>query len=173
MTTSELIEPPLAANERETLVSFLDYFRTVLIRKAEGLTAEQLAVTVAPSSLTLGGLVVHMALVESSWFNDGFAGNDPREPWASAPWDDDRDWELTNAGTWSPQEALELLRTAIAESSKILEGAASLDQLAVRSSGDRGAPSLRWILVHMIEEYARHCGHADLLRESIDGQTGD
>lgn len=167
-------QPPLpsmnrAADESTTLLEMLEYYRTVLLRKTWGLTAEQLDTTVPPSDLTLGGLLLHMALVEDSWFDEGFAGNDQREPWASAPWDEDRDWDFHAAGEWSHQELVSQFEESVARSRRIVEEAASLDQPLAR----RDSINLRWVLVHMIEEYARHCGHADLIRESIDGATGD
>ena len=157
------------ADERTTLVEMLDYYRAVLLRKTWGLTPEQLATPVPPSDLTLGGLLLHMALVEDDWFDEGFAGNERREPWASAPWGDDPDWDFHAAADWSHEELVSRFEDSVARSREIVDGADSLDRpLAVRDE-----INLRWVLVHMIEEYARHCGHADLIRERIDAVVGD
>jgi uncharacterized damage-inducible protein DinB len=160
--------------EDDVLEEFLDFYRDVFARKAEGLSSEQLARTTAASNLTLGGLVKHMAVVEDGWFTARFSGLPEPEPWASAPWDDDPDWELTSAANDSPLELISLYDAACKRSRAVVAAASSLDQLLPsEQAGPRGPTNLRWVMVHMIEEYARHTGHADLLRESIDGQTGD
>lgn len=164
--------PPYASDERETLVAFLDYYRAVILDKAQGLTKDQLNARLEPSGLTLGNIVHHLAVVEHWWFHEAFLGNDPLEPWASAPWDDDRDWEMSVASELEPEVIFDRYREAIDRSQRIESAAESLDQLSVRTRNDNPW-SLRWILVHMIEETARHAGHADLIRESIDGATGD
>lgn len=164
--------PPYAGDERETLVAYLDYYRAVLADKAGGLDAAQLNTRLGPSTLTLGNIVHHMASVEHWWFHQAFEGNDSLEPWASAPWDEDRDWEFTIASGLDPEVIFERFDDAVERSRAVEAAADSLDALSVRSrKGEHW--SLRWILVHMIEEYARHCGHADLIRESIDGEVGD
>lgn len=163
-------DPAFVAGERQTLVEFLDYYRAVLLRKAAGLSQAELAVRLGPGSLTIGGLVKHMALVEDGWFHEGWSGRPQVEPWASVDWDADRDWDFHSADDDLP--------TALAQ---LFEAAVGRSRAAIADSNDLGASvdirgrvfSLRWILVHMIEEYARHCGHADLIRESIDGRTGD
>ncbi|MCL1588812.1 MAG: DinB family protein, partial [Actinomycetia bacterium] len=127
----------------------------------------------APSSLTLGGLINHMAIVEDSWFTDDFAGNPIPEPWASAPWDDDRDWELSTAPDVPTTELFQRYRDAIGRSDAILETVDNLDALSSKLHPDGDAWSMRWILIHLIEETARHCGHADFIRESLDGSVGD
>lgn len=158
-------------DERATLVSFLDYFRSVLIRKATGLTRAQLARSLAPSSLTIGGLVKHMVGVEEHWFQTAWAGRPEMDLFDGVDWDADRDWEFHSAADDHPLDLLGWYETACARSRAVIDGADDLDALAV-GTGDT-ATSLRWILVHMVEEYARHCGHADLIRESIDGTTDD
>jgi hypothetical protein len=162
-----------AGNEREVLDSFLGYYRTVFIRKAEGIDEQQARTTVPPSDLTLLGLVRHMAEVERNWFRRRFAGLDA-PPLFYGPHDEDGD---LHAG---PDDTLAGAFAALAAEITFAEDAAanaeSLDVLAPRLLTARDPdwqPNLRWILVHMIEEYARHCGHADLLRERIDGQKGD
>ncbi len=160
-------------SERQVLTEFLDFYRDVLARKAEGLSADDLARTTANSDLTLGGLIKHMALVEDNWFSHRFMGNEPGEPWASAPWGDDADWELTSAKDDSPEWLLTTFDEACDRSRQITDAAASVETMSLGDPVGRGPWNLRWILVHMIEEYARHVGHADMLREAIDGETGD
>jgi len=162
-----------AAGERTTLVEMLDYYRAVVVRKVWGLTDTQLATTIAPSDLTLGGLLLHLALVEDDWLDHRFLGNAEVEPWASAPWEDDRDWEHHIAASWSAAEILSQYRQSVARSRAVVSGASSLDALGVIGKSDGTNFNLRWILVHLVEEYARHCGHADFIRQGIDGATGD
>jgi hypothetical protein len=95
------------------------------------------------------------------------------EPWASVDWEADADWDWHSAVDDTPEELLDLLAAEIAESDRIIHAAAGLDQLSVRSGRDGSPFSLRWILAHLVEEYARHNGHADLIRESIDGTVGE
>jgi len=161
-------------SEREVLLEFLDFYRTILARKAEGLSAEQLRRTTSASNLTLAGLVKHMALVEDSWFTTRFANQPVPDPWGDADWDHDRDWEMTTALNDSPQELLDLFDLACSRSRAVIAATSSLDaEMPAEQAGPRGPTNLRWVVVHMIEEYARHTGHADFLRESIDGHTGD
>lgn len=168
----EPTEPSLAGDERTTLVEFLDYLRSVLIRKGDGLTAEQLDTAPTVSSLTVGQLIRHMTMVESHWFEQCFAGRPEPEPWASADWESDPDWEMTSASEMTFAELRSDFDAACESSRTVVDTAPSLDAMAARVDHDR-AVSLRWILVHMIEEYARHCGHADLIAEAIDGRSGD
>ena len=173
MDASRQLPPEVRnADERTTLLAMLDYYRTVLARKVAGLDPDQLQATVGASTLTLGKLVRHMALVENIWFWNRFAGRPPREPWASAAWDDDPDWEMTTAAGATADELLALYDREVDDARAIVAATASLDTEAPEP-GREGPYNLRWILVHMIEEYARHCGHADLIRESIDGAVGD
>ena len=170
----ERVDPRPGADEITTLREFLDYFRATLRRQVEGLDEGQLHVTIDPSPMTLGGMVKHLAFVESWWFNYVLAGRDEVEPWASVDWRSDPDWDWESAAGQSPAELEAMLVEAIAESDRLLDEALArggLDQRALRERKNGQTATLRWILVHMIEEYARHCGHADLLRESIDGAT--
>ena len=169
MTTRS--EPPFAVDEATTLLAFLDHFRATLRRQADGLDAAPLGTRLPPGSLTLGALLKHLALVEGYWATEILLGGELGEPWASADWDAEPDWDLTSAADDSPEELRRLFDTEVAAAAVVhrrvlAEG--GLDTLAVRARGD-DHPSLRWILVHLVEEYARHCGHADLIRESIDG----
>jgi uncharacterized damage-inducible protein DinB len=171
-------EPPYAGGEVATLLGFLDYQRMTLERKCRELNDEQLRVALPPSSVTLGGLLKHLACVEDSWFTDTVAGEPLPEPWASVDFEADPDW------TWhlAASDSGECLRTLWAErvnrSRAVVQAQLSRGEEAALSEthaawGYEDRVSLRWVLVHMIEEYARHLGHADLIRESIDGQTGD
>ena len=175
--TIERTDPPLAADEASMLVAFLDYHRDTLRMKVDGLSADQLRQTLPPSTLTLGGLLKHVALNEASWFGRVLHGRAMGQPWDSADWDADPDWELHSASGDSPEELRRLMDDAVAQARRDISealGLGGLDQLSVLPSrrGD-GQFTLRWILLHMIEEYARHNGHADLIRESVDGATGE
>ena len=169
--TSALPEIPRTGSEVETLTAFLDYYRVVLRRKAEGLTAQQLDFALPPSSMTLGGMLKHLTYVEYWWYVEILGDQTPPEPRASVDWSADSDWDWHSAVDDSPSELLAEYDRACAESRDAVAGV-GLDEIARRRTR-HGAVSLRWIHVHMIEEYARHCGHADLLREAIDGETGD
>jgi len=170
-------EPPFAADEVDTLLGFLDYQRATLRWKCEGLDAAGLRNTIAASTMTLAGLLKHLAYVESDWFSRWLRGREPEEPWRSVDWEADRDWEWHTAATDdSPDELIAMWDDAVSRSRAHVDDALAegdLGQLARRTWPDGTAPSLRWILVHMIEEYARHNGHADLLREAVDGATGE
>ena len=162
-----------AGDELALLTRFLDYNRAVMRRKAQGLSAEQLARHLGPSEMTIGGVLKHLALVEDSWFHRRLLGQPDPEPWASVDWNADPDWEFHTAADDQPEELLRLYDVACERSRAAVGEVGDLDVMA-QSPNRRGEHfSLRWILIHMIEETARHAGHADLLRESIDGATGD
>lgn len=169
-------EPPIASGEQETLIGFLEYQRATFAWKCAGLDATGLSARVGASTMTLGGMLKHLALVEHHWFSQWLLGRDPDSRWAAADWEADPDWEWHSAGAQSPDDLRSLWNDAVEQARDCLREALAdggLDQLARRSWPDGRSPSLRWILCHMIEEYARHNGHADLLRESIDGATGE
>lgn len=169
-------EPPLAADETATLLGFLDYQRATLAWKCGGLDAAGLGVTVAASSMTLGGMLKHMAYVEDAWFSRWLLGRDRHSPWNTVDWEADPDWDWHSAADDSAEDLMALWQDAVSRSRSVVAGAMAdggLDRLSVRTWPDGTTPSLRWILCHMIEEYARHNGHADLLRESVDGLTGE
>lgn len=159
-------------DELTTLAAMLDYYRSVLIRKGAGLTQKQMADTLPPSDLSIGGLLKHMALVENQWFREDLLGEPAREPFASVDWASDPDWEFRTAAQDSPQELLTLLTGAIELSRDALRQRPDLEHCVPTPAG-KPKTNVRWVLVHMIEEYARHAGHADLIRQSIDGATGD
>ena len=169
-------EPPLEADEATMLLAFLDYQRATLAWKARGLDAAGLRATVGPSTMTLGGLLKHMALVENVWFSRWLHKHDRRPPWDAVDWEAEPDWDWESAADDSPEELFALWEGAVALSRDLVAEAMAdggLDRLAARSWPDGQTPSVRWILLHLIEEYARHLGHADLLREATDGQTGE
>ena len=169
-------DPDLAADELTTLVQFLDFHRATLVEKVSGLDAAQLATASAPpSTMTLGGLVKHLALVEDDWFQVRLLGLPDPAPWADAPFDDDPDWEWHSAAQDTPAALLALYAAACARSRDAVAAVdGDLERLSVTTDRQTGGHySLRWILVHMIEETARHAGHLDLMREQIDGKTGD
>jgi uncharacterized damage-inducible protein DinB len=160
-------------DERTMVCAFLEEQRTVFVSKVSGLNAEQLSRSTAASTMTLGGLIKHLAFVEDSWFQDDFLGLGDPEPWGSAPFDDDNDWDWHSAANDEPEYLLELYRIACERSRAAVAAADSFDAIAVNVDRRTGGPiSLRWIMLHMIEETARHNGHADLMREAIDGATG-
>ncbi len=169
-------EPPLAADEIATLLGFLDFQRATLAWKCSGLDSVGLQATVGASTMTLGGLLKHMAYVEDAWFTSWLHGRDRPPPWNSVDWKADPDWEWHSAAHDTPEQLRALWQEAVDRSRRAVAAAVAddgLEKLARRSWPDGRTPSLRWILCHMIEEYARHNGHADLLRESVDGQTGE
>ncbi|TKK87312.1 DinB family protein [Herbidospora galbida] len=164
------IDPPLAGDERDTLVAFLDYHRDTLAMKCAGLTDEQLRRrAVEPSSLSLLGLVRHLADVERAWFRIRLNGEDlaPIFFTDAAP-DDDFD-----AVDSAPVEEVFATWKAEIEIARKISAETSLDALMKKPNRAGELMSHRWILAHMLEEYARHNGHADFLRERIDGVTGE
>jgi hypothetical protein len=166
------IEPPLVAEERAMLEAWLDYHRDTLLMKCAGLSAAELADrSCPPSSLSLLGLVRHMSEVERSWF---LRGLDRRNAPPLYYGDDDPNGDFDNASPTNAEEALPTFRAEIEAAREAAAGYGLDDVGMTRLEGEQLHPvSLRWIYLHMIEEYARHNGHADLLRERIDGATGD
>ena len=163
-------DPPLAADERTTLVTFLDWHRATLAFKCADLSAAQLRErAVPPSPMTLLGLVRHMAEVERSWFRRTFEGVDAPPQWYTP---ENPDGDFLDVDSASVDEAFAMWRDECDHARSVAASAPSLDDLARRAPDGRQV-SLRWILVHMVEEYARHNGHADLLRERLDGRTGE
>lgn len=168
----ECPEPDQVGNERELLEQFLDYLRAVIIRKLEGLAKAEAGRSASPpSDLTISGIVKHLARVEDIWFQNVMLGRELPEPWRTAP-ADDPDWDIRSAREEEPGELIQLYRDACTRSRTVVASFDSLDALSsLHPHGEQC--SLRWILIHMIEETARHAGHADLLREATDGRTGD
>ncbi len=167
-TEQPRIEPPLVADERTMLEGWLDFHRATLALKCQGLTDEQMRTASAPpSGMTLLGLVRHLAEVERAWFRRRLDGQDCGRLYAT---DQDDDGDFHHAADADPAADLAVWRAEIAEVRKVAAGY-SLDHVFLSRHGED--MQLRWIYVHMIEEYARHNGHADLIRERIDGVTGE
>lgn len=162
---------PTTGSERELLLAHLDHARATFRWKCEGLTAEQLRSTPTASSLTLAGLLKHAAFVEWWWFRTCLLGEDLHPVFADVDWDADPDWEFHSAVDDDPTWLLGLLDECVAASREAVATCSTLDLVAAQER--HGHPvTLRWILLHMLDEVARHNGHADILRESIDGSTG-
>ncbi|MET7452888.1 DinB family protein [Streptomyces sp. NPDC005574] len=168
--TTQRSEPAQDAGERTMLEGWLDYHRATLAWKCEGLTDAQLrTASVEPSALSLMGLVRHMAEVERNWFRRILTGEDAPAIYYTDE-DPDGEFHLTEADTWA--EARATWQGEI-ETARRLAAGLALDDLSKGRSRSTDEPfSLRWIYTHMIEEYARHNGHADLIRERVDGATG-
>ncbi len=161
-----LPDPPTAADEKDTLVAFLDWYRDNLLRKVEGLDREALTRRLVPSATTLLGIVKHLAYVERGWFQNTFLGQTLYRPPRTAA--DDAEFRIEDDET--VDSIIGFYQEEVARSREIVAGAA-LDDHARRQ--DRRDYTLRWIMVHMIEETARHVGHADILREQTDGGAGE
>lgn len=161
------------ADEVTTLRGFLDHYRDTVRRQCGGLTTDQLATPLPPSTMTLGGLMKHLAYVEQWWFRTMLLGEQPSGVWADVDWEADEDWDWHSAGEQTPDELRALFDEEVAGADRAVEQALADGGMETVAVGRRhGAPvTLRWILVHMVEEYARHAGHADLLREHVDGST--
>ncbi len=169
-------EPPAAGNETDTLLGSLERQRATLAWKCGGLDAAGMRATTAASTITLGGLLKHLANVEDDYFSGRLLGLDPLPPWDAVDWDADPDWDWRSAAEDTPEQLMTLWQDAVARSrAAVTEALANggLDQLAQRTWPDGRAPSLRRIMIDLIEEYARHVGHADLIRESVDGLVGE
>ena len=166
--TTERIDPPLVGNERIMLRIFLDYHRATLAMKCDGLTDEELRrQSMPPSSLSLLGLVRHMAEVERNWFRRVINGED-----IPLVWSENGDFQVAyDASMATRAETFGAWQTEIEHSRRIEEAAESLDLIRHNERWDEDL-SLRLVMLHLIHEYARHNGHADLLREGIDGSVG-
>jgi uncharacterized damage-inducible protein DinB len=166
--TTERIGPPVRAGERETLRAFLDYHRATLAMKCDGLSDDDLRrQSMPPSTLSLLGLVRHMAEVERTWFRRVINAED-----IPLRWSDDGDFQAAyDASTSTRSEAFEAWQAEVEHSRRIEREAESLDVIGYQASWDEDV-SLRLVMLHLIHEYARHNGHADFLREAIDGTVG-
>ncbi len=157
-------------SEREMLVSYLAYERATLALKLGGLTFEQAArQSVPPSTMSLLGLIRHMTDVEKNWMVGRFQGRSVDGLYRTP---EDSDAAFNDLKATDVEEALDRWRLACEESCQIVDETVSLDQLSVGTRRGGEHVSMRWTILHLIEEYARHAGHADLLRESIDGEVG-
>ncbi|MGH3498442.1 MAG: DinB family protein [Nocardioidaceae bacterium] len=177
MTTSEYPwEPPVAGSEVEHLTGALDRLRTTFRWKADGLDAAGLQTRIGASALTLGGLLKHLALVEYHYFGARLSGLPLGAPFAGVDFDADPDWEFTSAADDTPEELYALWDQAVARSKTRLHAALAdggLDQPLDVGWPDGRHPSLRRMVCDLIEEYGRHTGHADMLREAVDGLVGE
>jgi uncharacterized damage-inducible protein DinB len=160
--------PDVASGERPTLEQFLDFHRAGVARTLDGLTDVDAAARVLPATeLTIGGIVKHLAAMEDLWFSHKLLDVPSAEPWRSAPFDRDPDWEFHSAADESVAELRALYLSACEASRRITARFDSLDVLAARGSFDGKLVSLRWIYLHMIEETAQHRGHVDLLVDAV------
>jgi uncharacterized damage-inducible protein DinB len=169
-------QPPNSGEESATLLGFLELQRASFAWKTAGLDRTGLAATVGVSSMTLGGMLKHLALVEDYWCSQWLFGHDQCPPWDAVDWDADPDWDWHSAHEDTPEELYAIWQDSVIRSRSLVDEALAqggLSGLAKRSEPSGESPSLRWILFHLIEEYARHVGHADLIRESVDGLTGE
>jgi hypothetical protein len=169
-------EPPIAGDETATLLGSLERQRATFAWKTGGLDAAGLNATIGTSSMTLGGLVKHLSAVEEYKLSKMLLGNEMGPPWDTADWDADEDWDWNSAAQDPPEQLYALWRDAVARSRTIVAAALAdggLDTLAAYKSASGESPSLRRILIDLLEEYARHVGHADVLRESVDGLVGE
>jgi len=180
MTTfraDDRVDPPLAGDEAATLLGFLNYQRDTLRWKCSGLTSAELARPLPPTTMTLGGLLKHLTVVESGWLNRTFAGGVVKPSWFDDLVEDDPEWSFSSAARASPEQLFAWFDESIAVSDGVvaaaLAGPEGLGALSDEVLEDGQRFSLRWILCHLVEEYARHNGHADLLREAIDGLQGE
>jgi Protein of unknown function (DUF664) len=169
-------EPPIAGTEAEHLLGALDRLRATFRWKTDGLDAAGLRATIPSSTLSLGGLLKHLAAQEDYQFTVKMRGEPLGDPWESWGWDGSNDWEFTSAADDSPEELYAVYDGAV-ERSRARLGAAladgGLDQPIHVSFSDGRHPNLRRLLCDFIEEYGRHTGHADLIREAVDGRVGE
>ena len=169
-------EPPLAGTEAEHLVGALDRLRTTFRWKADDLDGAGLQTNIGSSALTLGGLLKHLAAMEDYTFTAKLSGTPIGAPWDTTGWDGSDDWEFTSAAADPPEQLYAFWDGAVERSRARLEAALAdggLDQLVHISAPDGRHANLRRLLCDLIEEYGRHTGHADLLREAVDGRVGE
>jgi uncharacterized damage-inducible protein DinB len=157
---------PVAGTEKEVLTGFLDHYRATILAICEGLSDEDLRRPMVPSGTTLLGMIKHLAYVERGWFRETIAGDQVEYPFDA----EDPDADLRIERHESTEEILDLYRSECSRSRQII-GTVSLDDL-VKGEERSADYNVRWVIVHMIEETARHAGHADIIREQLDGSTG-
>jgi uncharacterized damage-inducible protein DinB len=175
MTDSGTWDPDLQpGDERTALEQRLDQYRHIVIAKLADLNYAQASTRVLEATdLTVGGIVKHLAWAEDRWFQERLLGTEAPEPWASAPLANDPDWPFHSSHQDSVEDVLGIYSSACARSRAAASGFDSLDAVAAVPSFGKGPVNLRWILVHMIEETARHAGHLDLLRDAMDRGPSD
>ena len=165
------------SDELTSMLGMLNAQRDIIRAKTTGMTAEQLAAPHPTTAMTLGGLLRHLTRVEYSWSVRVWAGLPPEEPWASAPWSDDDDWDWRWSADEDPHELRRAWEAACSRTDEIIRAHPDLDAEAavqphVKYEGPDAWVTRRYVILHLIEEVARHAGHADLLAEAIDGRTG-
>jgi len=163
-------EPASTPDLRGLMLDYLDFLRGVVADKVEGLSEGELASSVVPSGWTPAGLVNHLVNVERRWLRWGFLAEPLPDPWRDAT--DDAAWVTPEATSGELRRLLEgagVRSRAIVEAHELTETAA----VGGRFADEASAPQLQWILLHLIQEYARHTGHLDIARELVDGQTGE
>jgi len=169
-------EPPIAGDETLTLLGALERERATFRWKCDGLDEAGYRATVGASTLTLGSLLKHLALVEDDYFSHRMLGRALGPPWDGVDWQADPDWEWRTAADDPPRELLALWEAAVARSRAVTEeilAGGGFDTPAAYETGDGQVPNIRRFVVDLVEEYSRHLGHADLIRESIDGVVGE
>ena len=155
--------------ERETLEGFLDWYRAVVERKVDGLTLHDAKRVVTPTGMSALGVLKHLGWAERGWFRETFAGEDVEV----IDGDGDNSPEFAISDDETVESVIGFYRAEVEESRRVFRVAPSLDALSAKEALYRGHVTLRWIIVHMLEETARHAGHLDLMRENINGQVGD
>ena len=169
-------EPPFAGTEVEHVLGSLDRLRATFRWKADGLDAEQLSTRMPPSTLTVGGLLNHLAVQEDYASAVKISGQDLPSVWDDNDWDHDVDWELTSAAGQPPEQLYGVYDAAVERSRALVRAAIDdrgLDGDSAVTLDDGSRASLRRILFDLLEEYGRHTGHLDLLREAVDGRVGE
>jgi hypothetical protein len=170
------VEPPIAGDETAAILGELERVRSYLAWKCGGLDAAELRMRLGPSAITLGGLLKHLAHVEDAHFARLLFNGPPGPPWDAVDWSADPEWEWESAADDSPAQLMSMWEASVERSREIVAQALAeggLDHLGAFVSRTGESPNLRRILLDLIEEYARHVGHADLIREAVDGLTGD
>lgn len=165
-------EPPVTVSQPAQLLSqYLDYYREAILRKLAGLTEEQLRSPITPSGWTPLGLLNHLTMMELRWFRWGFRAEHIADPWGGGL--PGSDWNVP--ADRPAEDVFAAFRTQAVRTKEIVAGV-PLDAVAAsggRFSESRDRPTLAWILFHVLQEYARHAGHLDIVRETIDGTTGE
>jgi hypothetical protein len=170
------VEPPIAGDETAAVLGELERVRSYLAWKCGDLDSVGLQATIGRSPITLGGLLKHLAHVEDEHFSRLLFASAPGPPWDDVDWDADPDWDWHSAADDTPEDLMALWHESVARSRAVVAEALAdggLDHVGLYVSGNGESPNLRRILLDLIEEYARHVGHADLIRESVDGLTGE
>ncbi len=176
MTTTPVWEPPIAGTETEALLGALDRLRLTFRWKADGLDAMGLDTRIGASALTLGGLLKHLAAVEDHHWTQKLDGGPITGPWGELGHDMSEDWEFRTARDDSPEQLYALWDESVARSRATVAAAVAdggLDRTVAAADADGRHANLRRLVCDLLEEYGRHTGHADLLREAVDGRVGE